>query len=188
MSKYLVVGLGNIGEEYNNTRHNIGFKVLDAIAEAENIKFETDRLGDVTRYKYRGKVLVLLKPSTFMNLSGKAVNYWLQTEKIPLQNLLVVTDDIALPVGSLRLRGKGGAGGHNGLKNIAEVLNSQNYARVRFGVGNDYPKGKQVDHVLGEWTKAENEVLVTRVEAAIKMIQSFVAIGLQHTMTALNNK
>lgn len=188
MSKFLVVGLGNIGPEYANTRHNIGFMVLDALAKASNIFFKSDRLASFAEFKWKGKTLILVKPSTFMNLSGKAVNYWLQAEKIPRENLLVITDDIALPFGSLRLKGKGSDGGHNGLKNINEVLASQEYARLRFGVGNEFAKGKQVNYVLGEWNKEELTSLNPRIDMACDIIRSFASIGLQLTMTNFNNK
>lgn len=188
MSKFLIVGLGNIGDEYTHTRHNIGFDVLDTIAKENNIKFTTNRLADVAEYKFKGKTLVLVKPSTYMNLSGKAVNYWLQTEKISVENMLVITDDLALPLGTLRMKGKGSDGGHNGLKNIQEVLNTQNYARLRFGVGNEYAKGKQVDFVLGKWNSEEIKVLEPRIKLALEMIQGFATIGLQRTMSAYNNK
>lgn len=188
MSKFLIVGLGNIGDEYSHTRHNIGFDVLDTIAKENNIKFTTNRLADVAEYKFKGKTLVLVKPSTYMNLSGKAVNYWLQAEKISVENMLVITDDLALPLGTLRMKGKGSDGGHNGLKNIQEVLNTQNYARLRFGVGNEYAKGKQVDFVLGKWNSEEIKVLEPRIKLALEMIQGFATIGLQRTMSAYNNK
>jgi PTH1 family peptidyl-tRNA hydrolase len=188
MSKFLIAGLGNIGDEYANTRHNIGFMVVDAIARENNLKFHTDRLADIAEYKFKGKMLLLIKPSTYMNLSGKAVNYWLQAEKIAVENLLVVTDDIALPLGTLRMKGKGSDGGHNGLKNIQEVLNTQNYARLRFGVGSEFAKGKQVDYVLGKWKPEEEKLLEPRIKLAVEMIQGFAAIGLQRTMSAYNNK
>ena len=188
MSKFLIVGLGNVGEEYDDTRHNIGFAVLDKIAELHQLKFTADRLASIAQYKFKGKTLILVKPTTFMNLSGKAVNYWLQSEKIPLENLLVITDDIALLLGSLRLRGKGSDGGHNGLKSIQETLNTGNYARLRFGVGNDFAKGKQVDHVLGKWSAEEKKIVQPRIQLAVELVESFVAIGLQFTMTNFNNK
>ena len=153
--KYLIVGLGNIGAEYAGTRHNIGFNVFDALAEASNAVFTTPRYGDVAQVKHKGRTLILLKPSTYMNLSGKAVRYWMEAEKIAPENLLVVSDDIALPFGTLRLRPKGSAGGHNGLKNIAELLGTENFARMRFGVGGDFPKGHQVDYVLGDARTAQ---------------------------------
>jgi PTH1 family peptidyl-tRNA hydrolase len=188
MSKFLIVGLGNIGDEYTHTRHNIGFDVLDILAKENNIKFTTNRLADVAEYKFKGKTLILVKPSTYMNLSGKAVNYWLQAEKISVENMLVITDDIALPLGTLRMKGKGSDGGHNGLKNIQETLNTQEYARLRFGVGNEYAKGKQVDFVLGKWKSEEVKALEPRIKLSLEMIQGFATIGLQRTMSAYNNK
>jgi PTH1 family peptidyl-tRNA hydrolase len=186
--KYLIAGLGNIGDEYANTRHNIGFVVLDALAKASNIHFRTDRLASVAELKYKGRTLVLIKPSTYMNLSGKAVNYWMQSEKISIENLIVITDDIALPFGTLRLKGKGGSGGHNGLKSIIEVLGSENYARLRFGVGSEFNKGSQVNYVLGEWSADEMKTLNARVEIAGEMVKSFATAGLGLTMTNFNNK
>jgi PTH1 family peptidyl-tRNA hydrolase len=188
MSKFLIAGLGNIGEEYEDTRHNIGFTVLDHLAKENGFKFSTDKLAAVAQYKFKGKILVLIKPSTYMNLSGKAVNYWLQMEKIQRENLLVVTDDLALPFGSLRMKGKGSDGGHNGLKNIQETLNSSEYARLRFGVGNEFARGKQVDYVLGKWNAEELKTLDERVKLAAEMIRGFATIGLQRTMSAYNNK
>lgn len=188
MSKFLIAGLGNIGEEYENTRHNIGFTILDALAKEQGVKFRTDRLADIAEYKFKGKTLILIKPSTFMNLSGKAVNYWLQAEKIKQENLLVLTDDLALPFGSLRMKIKGSDGGHNGLKSIQETLNSSEYARLRFGVGNEFSKGKQVNYVLGKWNPEEEKLLAPRVKMAGEMIQSFVSIGIQLTMTNYNKK
>ena len=188
MSKFLIVGLGNIGDEYAATRHNIGFMILDAIAKKNDLKFHTERLADITEFKFKGKTLILVKPSTYMNLSGKAVNYWLQAEKITKENLLVITDDIALPTGAVRMKGKGSDGGHNGLKNIQEVLNTNEYARLRIGVGNEFQKGRQVDYVLGKWNPEEEKLLQPRIEMAVEMIQSFAAIGLQRTMSAFNNK
>lgn len=186
--KYLVVGLGNPGEKYENTRHNIGFKVLDEFAEERNAKFETIKLGDVATAKWKGRTVVLLKPSTFMNLSGKAVNYYMQKEKIPLDKVMIITDDIALPFGKLRLKGKGSDGGHNGLKNIQEVLGTSSYARLRFGVGNEFHKGKQVDYVLGEWDTEELKTLPERIKTATEFIKGFTTIGLNLTMTNWNNK
>jgi PTH1 family peptidyl-tRNA hydrolase len=188
MSKFLIVGLGNIGEEYIGTRHNIGFDVLDKLAEIHQLKYTTDRFASITQYKFKGKTIVLVKPSTYMNLSGKAVNYWLQSEKIPLENLLIITDDLALPPGTLRLRGKGSDGGHNGLKSIQETLATINYARLRFGVGSDFAKGKQVDYVLGKWNTEEKKILSSRIQLAAEMVENFVSIGLQFTMTNFNNK
>lgn len=188
MSKFLIVGLGNIGEEYANTRHNIGFTVLDTLAKENNASFSTDRLADIAKIKFKGKTLILIKPSTYMNLSGKAVNYWMQAEKISLENVLVITDDIALPLGTLRMKGKGSDGGHNGLKNIQETLNTSEYARLRFGVGSEFSKGRQVDFVLGKWNAEEEKLLEPRIKIAVEMVQSFATIGLQRTMTTYNNK
>jgi PTH1 family peptidyl-tRNA hydrolase len=188
MNKFLIVGLGNIGEEYANTRHNIGFMLLDTIAKENNLKFTTNRLADTTEYRFKGKTLILVKPSTYMNLSGKAVNYWLQAEKIAVENLLVITDDLALPLGTLRMKGKGSDGGHNGLKNIQEVLTTDNYARLRFGVGNEFAKGKQVEYVLGKWKPEEEKLLESRIKLASEMVQGFATIGLHRTMSAYNNK
>lgn len=186
--KYLIVGLGNIGVEYAGTRHNIGFNVLDALAGASNAVFTTARYGDVAEVRYKGRTLRLLKPSTYMNLSGKAVRYWLDAEKIPLENLLVVSDDIALPFGSLRLRPKGSAGGHNGLKNIAELLGTEEFARLRFGVGGDFPRGHQVDYVLGEWTDEERQAMPDRLKVFVDAIRSFATIGTAQTMNLFNKK
>jgi len=186
--KYLIVGLGNIGAEYAGTRHNVGFKVLDALAEASNTVFTSARYGAVAELRHKGRTLVLLKPSTYMNLSGKAVRYWLEQEKIPRENLLVVSDDIALPFGTLRMRPKGSAGGHNGLKHIAELLGSEEYARMRFGVGGDFARGHQVDYVLGEWTEAEREALPDRLKVFGEAILSFAAIGCERTMNLYNKK
>jgi len=186
--KYLITGLGNPGKEYENTRHNVGFKVLDALTEASNIVFGEERYGWVTEYKFKGRTFILLKPSTFMNLSGKAVNYWLQKENIPLENLLVVVDDLALPLGTLRLRAKGSDAGHNGLKNITEVLGSQDYARLRVGIGDNFSQGRQIDYVLGEWDKKEKLELTALIDTAIEIIKSFSTIGVQQTMTFFNKK
>lgn len=186
--KYLIVGLGNIGAEYAETRHNIGFKVLDALAEASNTVFTSARYGAVAEMRHKGRTLVLLKPSTYMNLSGKAVRYWLEQEKIPRENLLVVSDDIALPFGTLRMRPKGSAGGHNGLKNIAELLGSEEYARMRFGVGGDFARGHQVDYVLGEWTDDERRALPERLKLFGDAVRSFATIGCERTMNLYNKK
>ena len=188
MKKYLIVGLGNIGDKYTNTRHNIGFKVLDALAEKEDLSFETQRLADVTKFRLKGKALILLKPNTYMNLSGKAVLYWLTQEKIPLENLLVVTDDLNLPFGSIRLKTKGSDGGHNGLKDIQEKLNTTAYCRFRFGISDDFSKGKQIDYVLGEWTNEESEKLNERLEVSINLIKSFVLEGVKTAMNSFNGK
>ncbi|MES2628558.1 MAG: aminoacyl-tRNA hydrolase [Bacteroidota bacterium] len=186
--KYLIAGLGNIGAEYANTRHNIGFNVLDALAGASNSFFTPGRLADVAEVKHRGKKLILIKPTTYMNLSGKAINYWLREEKIPIENLIVVLDDLALPFGAIRIRPNGSDAGHNGLKNIAEVLGHQNYARLKFGIGNDYPKGQQVDFVLGRWSRDEDTALQPRIEQAVQAILSFAGNGLPNTMANFNGK
>ena len=186
--KYLIVGLGNIGSEYAETRHNIGFKVLDALAEASNTVFTSSRYGAVAEMRHKGRTLVMLKPSTYMNLSGKAVRYWMDAEKIAPENLLVISDDIALPFGTLRLRPKGSAGGHNGLKNIAELLGTEEYARMRFGVGGDFPRGHQVEYVLGEWTAEEREAMPARIKVFVDAIRSFVTVGTGQTMNFFNKK
>lgn len=188
MKKYLIVGLGNIGEKYANTRHNIGFKVLDTLAEQENLNFETQKLGEITSYKLKGKTLILLKPSTYMNLSGKAVLYWLTKEKIPVENLLVITDDLNLSFGSIRLKTKGSDGGHNGLKDIQEKLNTTSYNRFRFGISNAFNKGTQVDYVLGEWDEEETEKLKERLEKSVELIKSFVLEGVNIAMNTFNGK
>ena len=186
--KYLIVGLGNIGSEYQNTRHNIGFKILDAFAEASNIFFEENRYGSTANCRLKNQQLVLLKPSTYMNLSGHAVRYWMQKENIPEENLLIVVDDLSLPFGSLRLRGKGSAGGHNGLKNISELLGNENYARLRFGIDNEFQKGGQIDYVLGEWTPEEKNQMEERITTCCEIIKSFCLAGLQRTMNQYNQK
>jgi peptidyl-tRNA hydrolase, PTH1 family len=184
--KYLIVGLGNIGEEYKNTRHNIGFKVLDAMATASNAFFTDKRYGAVCQIKYRGKMFVLLKPSTYMNLSGHAVDYWMKKEKIEAGNMLVIVDDLALPTGTIRMRPKGSAGGHNGLTHISSVLGSDNYARIRIGIGNSFRKGAQKDYVLSEWSAEERKFIEERVAIVMEMIKSFGTAGLEITMTTFN--
>jgi len=186
--KYLIVGLGNIGTEYQDTRHNIGFTLLDAFAKASNVFFTENRYGSTCNIKIKGRNLILLKPSTFMNLSGNAVRYWMQKENIAIENLLVVVDDLALPFGTLRLKPKGSDAGHNGLKNIQEILGHNNYARLRFGIGNDYPRGRQVDYVLAKWTSEQSAAISERAERAAEIIQSFCLTGLELTMTQFNNK
>ncbi len=186
--KYLIAGLGNIGSEYHYTRHNIGFRVLDALAKASNIVFTDKRYGETTELKVKGKTLLLLKPSTYMNLSGNAIRYWLQAEKIPVENLLVIVDDLALPFGSLRLKGKGSDAGHNGLKSIQSILGTQNYSRLRFGIGNDFPKGGQVDYVLGEFSDEDEKALPERFEMCEDIIKTFCLAGLQNAMNQFNNK
>lgn len=185
--KYLIVGLGNPGAEYELTRHNIGFLTLDRYADNEKVKFSTQRLADKTEVKFKGRSLTLIKPNTYMNLSGKAVNYWMQELKISIEHVLVIVDDIALPFGSLRLRGKGSSAGHNGLTNIEETLVTQNYARLKFGIGNNYPKGGQVDYVLGRFSDEEFKALPTHMDKAIQMIQSFCTAGLERTMGSFND-
>lgn len=186
--KYLIAGLGNIGSEYTNTRHNIGFDILNVMADREDLTFEEKRYGNVATYRHKGRTFILLKPNTYMNLSGNAIQYWLQTEKIPVENLLVLVDDLALPFGTLRLKPKGSDAGHNGLKHIQTTLGHSNYSRIRFGIGDNYPKGRQIEHVLGEWNADEKAVLKDRIGLAIEMIKSFGTIGLQLTMTQFNNK
>ena len=187
MNKVLIVGLGNPGTEYDNTRHNIGFKVLDAFADSLKVRFNSSRLADTAEGKVKNKTFFLIKPTTFMNLSGKAVNYYLQQEKIPLSNLLVVTDDIALPTGSIRLRSKGSDGGHNGLKNITEVLASSDYSRLRFGVGNEFPKGAQVNYVLGKWSNEDLKLVLPKIGLAAEAIRDFALMGVEKTMNAYNS-
>ena len=186
--KYLIAGLGNIGQEYENTRHNIGFKILDAFAEASNISFKDKRYGFVSEVKYKSRIIKLLKPSTYMNLSGRAVNYWLQKEKIPLENLLVIVDDIALDFGKVRLKTKGSDGGHNGLANINQILGTSQYSRLRFGIGDDFYQGQQVDYVLSEWSPNELSELPKRLEVCSEVIKSFCTIGVERTMNFYNNK
>ena len=186
--KYLIVGLGNIGYEYEGTRHNIGFTVLDAFAKASNTVFADRRYGFVAETLCRGRKLVLLKPSTYMNLSGNAVRYWMQQEKIPLENVLIIVDDLALPVGALRLKGQGSDGGHNGLKHIATILGTTNYARLRFGIGNDFSKGRQVDFVLGTFDSEEQKIVEAQAETVGEIIKSFCFAGLARTMNQFNKK
>lgn len=184
--KYLIVGLGNIGEEYKDTRHNIGFTVLDALAGASNTSFTDKRYGAVATMKYKGRDLILLKPSTYMNLSGNAVSYWLKKENIPLENMLVIVDDLALPAGSIRMRPKGSDGGHNGLSHISSILETTEYPRIRVGIGNSFSKGRQVDFVLGKWSKEEKKFIDQRAAVVAEMIKSFTFAGLELTMTAFN--
>lgn len=188
MKKFLIVGLGNIGPKYEQTRHNIGFKVLDTLAKAENGTFETEKLGDVCYLKIKGRTVVLLKPNTYMNLSGKAIKYWLGKEKISIENLLVVTDDIHLDFGAFRLKAKGSAGGHNGLKDTEAQLNTNAYPRFRFGVGGEFSKGRQIDYVLGEWTAEEQIDLSIRLSNASEAVKSFVFSGLSQAMNIFNGK
>ncbi len=177
-----------MGEQYAHTRHNIGFEIIDSLAVSYNASFQDKRYGFVTEFRYKGRIFYLLKPSTYVNLSGKAVHYWLKKYKISLENFLVVLDDIALPFGTLRLKPTGGDAGHNGLINITEVLGTQNYARLRFGIGSDFPKGYQVEHVLGKWDETEKNLLPGRIEQACEMIKAFGTIGIELTMSRYNNK
>ena len=186
--KYLIAGLGNIGYEYQNTRHNIGFMVLDALAKASNLVFADQRYGAVTELKIKNRQLLLLKPSTYMNLSGNAIRYWLQKENIPVENLLVVLDDVALPFGTLRLKPQGSDAGHNGLKHIQETLGTQQYNRLRFGIGSDYPKGAQINYVLGPFSEEDQKILPERIELAGEIVKSFCMAGIQNTMNLYNNK
>ena len=186
--KYLIAGLGNMGADYDNTRHNVGFDVVDFLARDNDAEWKNANLGDVAKFKHKGRTFVLLKPSTFMNRSGKAVRYWLQKEKIEKENLLVVVDDLNLDFGKQRLRGKGSPGGHNGLKDIDQMTGGNNYARLRFGIGNDFSKGRQVDFVLGEWSAEEREKLPELIKYAADAVKSFGAIGLNFTMNQFNKK
>jgi PTH1 family peptidyl-tRNA hydrolase len=188
MKKILIVGLGNIGEKYVNTRHNIGFKIVDEVAEEHNVVFETDTLGNVATFRFKGRTFILLKPSTFMNLSGKAVKFWMQKEKISVENLLIVTDDLNIDFGTLRIKAKGSDGGHNGLKDIQEKLGTNVYPRFRFGISGNFSKGRQVDYVLGEWDKEETSLLIERLPTSSKIITSFGTEGLANTMNTFNGK
>jgi len=188
MKKFLIVGLGNIGSEYANTRHNIGFKVLDYITNQEGISFQTVKLGEVAELKIKGRTLLLLKPNTYMNLSGKAVKYWLEKENIEKENMLVITDDLNLAFGTIRIKTKGSDGGHNGLKNIQLLLNSTEYPRFRFGISDAFKKGQQVNYVLGEWDAEEKEKLKERLEISSEIVKSFALAGLNNTMNTYNGK
>jgi PTH1 family peptidyl-tRNA hydrolase len=186
--KYLIVGLGNIGVEYENTRHNVGFIVADALVKDLKGSFKVERLASVSKVKYKGRTLVVIKPTTYMNRSGRAVKYWLDKEKIPVERLLVVMDDIALPLGTIRLKPKGGDGGHNGLADIIDKLNTTDFARLRIGIGDDFPKGYQTDYVLGQWTSKEVNIMIPRIELAVEAVKSFVTLGIEKTMTEFNNR
>ena len=188
MKKFLIVGLGNIGAKYDNTRHNIGFKIVDALAKDNNATFETDKLGDVANFRFKGRTFILLKPRTYMNLSGKAVKYWMDKEKVSVENILIITDDLNIDFGTIRLKGKGSAGGHNGLKDIQEKLNTATYPRFRFGVGSNYSKGRQVDFVLNQWSKEETSELIERIPVSCNLITSFGTAGMANTMNAFNGK
>ena len=186
--KYLIVGLGNIGDEYRGTRHNIGFRILDAFAEASNISFSTERYGDVAHMRLKNKQLTLLKPSTYMNLSGNAVRYWKEKENIDISHILVLVDDIALPFGAIRIKPNGSDAGHNGLKNIAQMLGTPAYPRLRFGIGNDFPRGCQVDYVLGHFTLDQRQQLPARLDVACEAIKAFCLSGIDFAMCNFNNK
>lgn len=186
--KYLIVGLGNIGDEYVGTRHNVGFRVADALAQAQNATFQDKRYGFVAKTRVKNAELVLLKPSTYMNLSGNAVRYWMQQEKISLENILIIVDDLSLPVGTIRMKQNGSAGGHNGLKHIAQMLGTENYNRLKFGIGNDFPRGEQIDFVLGKFSAEENKVIDEKVAVAVEAIKAFALSGIQFAMCNYNGK
>ena len=188
MKKFLIVGLGNIGSDYKDTRHNIGFQIVNELANDHDAKFETEKLGDITSFRFKGRTFVLLKPSTYMNLSGKAIKYWMAKEKILLENILVITDDVNIDFGIIRIKTKGSAGGHNGLKDTEAKLGTQKYARFRFGVGGNYSKGRQVEYVLGKWNKDEESQLIERLPIATKAVLSFATDGVQNTMNNFNGK
>ena len=186
--KYLIVGLGNMGADYDNTRHNIGFDVVDYLAKEFEVEFKNEQLGALAEFRHKGRTFILLKPSTYMNLSGKAVRYWLQKKKVQKQNLFVIVDDLNLPFGKQRLRAKGKDGGHNGLKSIDQLLGGNNYARLRIGIGNEFSKGRQVDYVLGEWSAKEKEQLPEIVKHAAETVKNFATIGIERTMNFFNKK
>lgn len=186
LMKYLIVGLGNMGAEYNETRHNIGFKVVDFLAQKKEVSFEVNKQGDVTKFKHKGRQFIILKPSTYMNLSGKAVRFWMQKEKIPIERVVIIVDDLNLPFGKIRLRNKGSDGGHNGLKSINQVVGQNNYPRIRIGVGNEFAKGKQVDYVLGKWSSEEADQLPEIIDKATKAILDIPMVGVSRIMTQLN--
>lgn len=188
MKKFLIVGLGNIGEKYDNTRHNIGFKIVDAFVKEHEGSFETEKLGDIAKLKIKGKTVIVLKPNTYMNLSGKAVKYWMQKENIQVENLLIITDDLNIDFGKIRIKGKGSSGGHNGLKDIQDKFNTGAYPRFRFGVGAEYSKGRQVDYVLGEWNADEESAMIERIPFSVKAVTSFITAGLANTMNEFNGK
>ncbi|HNQ68680.1 MAG TPA: aminoacyl-tRNA hydrolase [Bacteroidales bacterium] len=186
--KYLIVGLGNPGEDYKNSRHNVGYTVLDSLAKKFGTAFSDKRYAYVTEVKVRGKILILVKPTTYMNLSGNAVNYYLRKEKMPLENMMIVVDDLALPLGTIRIKTKGGSGGHNGLQHIEDTLASNDYIRMRVGIGSEYNRGHQVDYVLGDWKTEEMKNLSDKIELAVDAILSFPHIGIERTMNLYNNK
>lgn len=184
--KFLIAGLGNIGSEYDGTRHNIGFDVADVFVMKNEQKFSSDKLADVAKFKYRGRSITVIKPTTYMNLSGKSIKYWMDKEKIQLQNTLVIVDELALPLGTLRMRASGSDGGHNGLKSIQDLLQTNKYPRLRFGIGNDYPKGRQADFVLSKWTSEELPIVKEKILTSVEMVESFVFRGIQNTMNQFN--
>jgi PTH1 family peptidyl-tRNA hydrolase len=186
MSKFLLVGLGNIGPEYEVTRHNIGFDIIDAFVRKHETAFTSERLAQVTRVKMKGKIVICIKPTTYMNLSGKAVKYWMDKENVPLENVLVMVDELALPLNRIRLRPGGSAAGHNGLKSIEETLMTDKYARLRFGIGNDYPKGRQVEYVLGKWTEAEMPLVKLKIDKCVELLETFVTSGIERSMNLFN--
>lgn len=186
MAKFLIVGLGNIGAEYAGTRHNIGFDIADSFVSKHEGQFKTGRLADVAEVKYKGKIAVVIKPSTYMNLSGRAVKYWLDHEKIDLNSTLVLVDEVALPLNKIRLRASGSDGGHNGLKSIQEFLGSEKYPRLRFGIGNDYPKGRQVDYVLGRWNGEQLPLVSLKIQKSVEVIEMFITMGIERTMNEVN--
>lgn len=188
MSRYIVAGLGNIGAEYAGTRHNIGFDVAEALAAKHNASFKTDRLADTASFSLKGREILVIKPTTFMNLSGRAVKYWMDNKKVPVTQLLVVLDDLALPLSKLRLRPSGSDAGHNGLKSIQETLGTVDYPKLRFGIGNNFPKGRQVDFVLGKWTPEELPLVRLKIEKSLEVIENFIFTGIERTMTDLNKK
>ena len=186
MSKFLIIGLGNIGPEYAHTRHNIGFDVIDAFVIKQGGFFKSDRLADVAEVKWKGKTFICVKPTTFMNLSGKAFKYWMDKEKIDIENTLTIVDDLALPISKIRLRASGSDAGHNGLKDIQLTLGTDAYPKLRFGIGNDFKKGQQIDFVLGKWNTAEKKIVELKIEKSVEVIESFASIGLSRTMTMAN--
>jgi PTH1 family peptidyl-tRNA hydrolase len=187
MAKYLIVGLGNIGAEYAGTRHNIGFDVADALVKKHEGAFRLDRLAEVAEIRWKGKILITIKPTTFMNLSGKSVKYWMDKEKILLENVLIIVDELALPLTRFRLRTGGSSAGHNGLRSIEEVLGTDGYPRLRFGIGNNFPKGRQVDFVLGRWKEEELPLVGQKIDKTVELVESFVTIGIERTMSLYNN-
>lgn len=187
MSKYLIVGLGNIGAEYQHTRHNIGFDVADAFVARHEAVFQTERLADKAEFRWKGKSILVIKPNTYMNLSGRAVLFWMLKEKIAPEQILVIVDDLALPLSKLRLRPSGSDAGHNGLKSIQELLGNDNYPKLRFGIGNNYPKGRQVDFVLGRWTEEELPLVKLKIDKSVEVIENFISIGIHRSMNAVNN-